>query len=88
MTLEHQSRTFIPWYSLGIGSRTCDGCQNPGKLKSHGWDSVSAVPHLASQPTQDRVVLYVFIEKKIVYKWTCTIQTCDFQGSTVFPMKI
>lgn len=64
--------TIIPWCLRG------DWFQDlPWILKSEDASlSISAVSQSQIQPTMDRVVLYVFIEKK----WTCTVQTLAVQG--------
>ena len=59
-----QFRTLvISHYPWGIGSRTYHGNQNLTVLKFYSWPSISIVPHLWIEPTTNRVVLYIFVEK-------------------------
>lgn len=47
-------------------------------LQAHIWCSTSVI-----KPTADGVVLYLFIEKKNTYKWTCTTKSHGVQGASV-----
>jgi len=86
------SHPSVPQHTQRIGSRTRSRYPNPWILKSHSQLSVSAIPQpwvhshnsASADSTPDRVVLYVFIGKKSVCKWTCTVQTCAVQGSSVY----
>ena len=87
------SHPSVPQHTQRIGSRTHSRYPNPWMLKSHSQLSVSAVPQpwvhshnsASTDSTPDRVVLYVFIgKKKSACKWTCTVQTCAVQGSSVY----
>ena len=70
-----------PLVSTGIGYKTHPGYPSPGILKYHSRPPGSVFPWI--QPTMDRVVLHVFIEKLSMYKWAWAVQTHVFQGSTV-----
>ena len=75
--------TVVPQSSQWTGFRTRHRHQNPGMLETHSWHSVSAVPHVWTQPTAVCSTLCIYWEKKkFVYKWTQAVQTHAVQGST------